>query len=197
MTRLAKFKERRASPKTGKASDAPPPKRTAPLVLMDAAGFHTMDAIREFIQYDLDGGAQTEWNERFVTPLCIAAISVDGLAQLADESVRNRLQALVGDTLKKLTRRADRLAKSGDEFVVLLRRTLSKKAHDFYAPNARKAIAEACGEGTSICIGISSLTEHLVKGADDMLKKAMSALAAARKLGPGSTMVYDFRTMPY
>jgi len=78
-----------------------------------------------------------------------------------------------------------------------LRRTLSKKARDFYVPNARKVIAEACGKSTSFCAGISSLTEHMVKGADDMITKGLSALAVARKQGPGSTVVYDFRTMPY
>jgi GGDEF domain-containing protein len=194
---MAEFKERRSSPKKGKASVAPAAKRPAPQVLVDASGFHTMDAIREFIEYDLDGSAQTEWNERFVMPLCVAVIAVDDLAKLENDQARNRVQAKVGEALRKLTRRADRLARSGDEYVVLLRRTLSKKAHDFYLPNARKAIAEASGDGTTISAGISSLTEHMVKGADDMIKKAFSALAAARKHAPGSAMVYDFRTMPY
>lgn len=195
---MAEFKERRASLKKGKATDAPAPKRPpAPQVLIDGNGFHTMDAIREFVQYDLDGGAQTEWNERFVMPLCMAVIAVDGLSAFKDDEARRRVQVSAGEALRKLTRRADRLARSGDEFIVLLRRTLSKNAHDFYVPNARKAIADACGNGTTICAGISSLTEHMVKGADDMIKKGFSALAAARKQGPGSTMVYDFRTMPY
>lgn len=155
-----------------------------------------MDAVREFILYDLDGGAQTEWNERFVTPLCLAVVSVDGLAELPD-STRESVVAKVGEALQTITRRADRLARSGDDHAVLLRRTLSKRAHDFYAPSARKAIADALGPETTVSVGISSITEHMVKGADDMIKKAFSALAAARKQGPGTTMVYDFRTMPY
>lgn len=202
---MAKFKERRSSPKLAKVADitpSPSPPATKPAAgkapaLRDQAGLHTMDAVREFIQYDLDGGAQTEWNERFVMPLCMAVISIDGLAKLPNEGARNRLVATVGETLSKLTRRADRLARSGNDYVVLLRRTLSKKAHDFYAPNARQAIAEACGAGVTVSVGISSVTEHMVKGGDDMMKKAFSALAVARKQGPGSTVVYDFRTMPY
>lgn len=195
---MAKFKERRSSPKAGKVSEIVPAKPAgAGPILRDLAGFHTMEAVRELIQYDLDGGAQTEWNERFVMPLCMAVISIDGLAKLPNEGARNRLVAAVGETLSKLTRRADRLARSGNDYIVLLRRTLSKKAHDFYAPNARKAIAEFCGDGVTVSLGISSVTEHMIQGANDMVKKAFAALEVARKQGPGSTVVYDFRTMPY
>ena len=193
---MAKFKERRSSPKAGRVADLAPEKPAGRLVLRDGIGFHTMEAVREFIQYDLDGGAQTEWNERFVMPLCMAVFAIDGLEALSSQAARDRVLTAVGEELGKLTRRADRLARAGNEYVVLLRRTLSKKAHDFYVPNARKAIAEAAA-GTTACVGISSVTEHMIRGADDMIKKAYAALEVARKQGPGSIVVYDFRTMPY
>lgn len=199
-----KFKDQRSSPKAAKVpmeSAAPPPspapKSTGPGKVRDADGFHTMEAVREFIQYDLDGGAQTEWNERFVMPLCMAVIGIDGLAKLPNEGARSKLFTAVGDTLRQLTRRADRLARSGDNYIVLLRRTLAKRAQDFYAPNARRAIAEACGDGISVSLGIASVTEHMIKSAEDMIMKAFSAFEVAKKQGAGATVIYDFRTMPY
>ena len=198
---MAKFKERRSSPKVGRVPTAAVEKAAAaPATLKDAAGFHTMDTIREFIQYDLDGGAQTEWNERFVTPLCMAVISVDSLTKLPNQGERNRLLAIIGETLGRLTRRADRLARSSNDYVVLLRRTLAKRANDTYVPNVRKAIADACAEAglkATLSIGIASVTEHMIKSGDDMIKKAFVALDHARKQGPEGTAIYDFRIMPY
>lgn len=194
---MAKFKERRASPKGGRVSGpVGAPARGKPLAggMRDAAGFHTMEAVREFIQYDLDGGAQTEWNERFVTPLCMAVVGVDGLDELPNAGARNRHLAAVGDALRKVTRRADRLARVDDDYIVLLRRTLAKRAHEFYVVNVRKALSDL-GVEASVSFGIASLTEHMVTGADDMVKKAHKALEVARKQGPGSAVVYDFRTM--
>jgi GGDEF domain-containing protein len=198
-----KFKDRRSSPRAGKVPLEPPPPAprqagpAGPGSVRDAAGFHTMEAVREFIQYDLDGGAQTEWNERFVTPLCMAVVGIDGLARLPSDAARDQLVATVGETLRKLTRRADRLARSGDNFVVLLRRTLSKKAHDFYVPNARKALVDACGDSVNVSVGIASVTEHMIKSAEDMIMKAFTAFEVAKKQGGGATVIYDFRTMPY
>jgi len=197
---VAKFKERRASPKAARVSGATEKpaadKAAAAPGMRDAAGFHTMDAVREFIQYDLDGGAQTEWNERFVMPLCMAVIGVDSLATLPNEGARNRHLAAVGDALRKVTRRSDRVARVEDDYIVLLRRTLAKRAHDFYVANVRKTLAD-CGVEATVSFGITSLTEHMVTGAEDMIKKAYTALQAARKQGPGSVVVYDFRTMAY
>lgn len=202
---MAKFKERRSNPKVGRVPgevEQPAVEKPAgaKAMLRDAAGFHTMEAVREFIQYDLDGGAQTEWNERFVMPLCMAVISVDNIKKLPNEGARNRLLAIIGETLTKLTRRADRLARSGNDYVVLLRRTLAKRATDSYVPNMRKAIADACAPEhleVALSVGIASVTEHMIKSGDDMIKKAFAALDHARKQGPGSTVTYDFRIMPY
>ncbi|MSR06116.1 MAG: diguanylate cyclase [Gemmatimonadetes bacterium] len=202
---MAKFKERRSSPKVGRVSGAVGKptvagKAAAKTMLRDAAGFHTMEVVREFIQYDLDGGAQTEWNERFVMPLCMAVMSVDNLKKLPNEGVRNRALAIIGETLGKLTRRADRMARSGNDYVVLLRRTLAKRVSDSYGPHMRKAVVDACAEAgmeVVLSIGIASVTEHMIKNGDDMIKKAFAALDHARKQGPGSLAIYDFRIMPY
>ncbi len=202
---MAKFKERRSAPKAARVSAellAPP---TGPAAagesraLRDAAGFYTLDALRAFIQYDLDGSVQTEWNERFIMPLCLAVIDIDGLADLPNAGARNRCQAVVGETLKRVTRRADRLGRADGTFLVLLRRTLAKRARDAYFPHVRKALADGtdpAGKTVTLSGGIVSLTEHMVTGADDMIAKGRAALAAARASGPGTATIYDFRTMP-
>lgn len=189
---MAKFKDRRSSPKAGKVQDVPADRPKA-AALRDSAGFHTMDVMKEFIQYDLDGGAQTEWNERFVMPLCLAVVSVDNLKKVSANAGK------ISEAIGKLTRRADRTARSGDDYVILLRRTLAKRANDSYVPNLRKAIKEACATGPEpqVTIGIASLTEHMITGAEDMVKKALAARDYARKQGTDQTSVYDFRIMPY
>jgi diguanylate cyclase (GGDEF)-like protein len=161
-------------------------------------GLYTMATLLEFIRYEIDGGAQTERNERFVTPVCAVAIGVDALSSIKDESARARLTETVGRTIGKITRRSDRLARKGDDFVALLRRTLSKKAREHYAPHLAGSVMEVTREiglATTLCLGIVSLTEHLVKDPGDMVTKAFTALEAARKNGPGSVVVYDLREM--
>jgi GGDEF domain-containing protein len=163
-------------------------------------GFYSMPALYEFIRYEIDGGLQTETNERFVTPVCLAALGIDALPSLPDDATRSRLVETVADALRKMTRRSDRLTRSGSDFVVLLRRTLASRARDFYGPHVGAWVAAAAGKAglpTTVSVGIASLTEHLVKGPEDMLTKAFAALAQARKQGPGHVVVYDFRVMPY
>ena len=185
----------------GKEFKAPEQLSPPPALLRDPkTGFYTMLTIGEFILYEIDGGAQTEQHERFVTPLCVAAISLDALPSLTNDEARGRLVEVVGEAMRKVTRRADRLARSGNDFVVLLRRTMAARARDYYAPHVRSVVAEACKEvktPTTLSLGIASLTEHLVREPADLIKKAFAALEAAKKLGPGSVVVYDFRTMPY
>ncbi|MBI4421292.1 MAG: GGDEF domain-containing protein [Gemmatimonadetes bacterium] len=198
------FKERRSQPKAerlpkdykGAAEPAAPPA----LVLDPKTGLYTMLALQEFILYEIDGGAQTEQHERFVTPLCVAAIAIDALPSLPDDRARGRMVDVVGEALRKVTRRADRLARSGNDFVALLRRTLAARAREYYAPHVRGVVTESCTKekvSTTLSFGIASLTEHLVRDPGDMIKKAFTALEAAKKAGPGSLAVYDFRTMPY
>ena len=163
-------------------------------------GFYTMPALYEFLRYEIDGGQQTETNERFVMPICIAAIGIDGLPALPDDEKRGRMVEAVGEALRQMTRQSDRLARSGNDFVALLRRTLAARARDHYGPHVRDWVAAAAGKAgipVSLSVGVSSLTEHLVKGPEDMVTKAFTALAAARKQGPGRVVVYDFRIMPY
>jgi GGDEF domain-containing protein len=161
-------------------------------------GIYTMVALLEFIRYEIDGGTQTERNEQFVSPLCIAAISLDALPALKDEAARTRVVEASGEAIKRITRRSDRLARHGSDFVVLLRRTLAKRAREFYAPNVAGAVAEYTREAscfTTLTIGISSLTEHLIRDPNDMVKKAFVALDFAKKQGPGSMRIFDLREM--
>jgi GGDEF domain-containing protein len=194
-------KERRKTPPPGAISA--PPKAAAgaagALLMRDTrTGLYSLEAIQEFIRYEIDGGAQTEVNERFVTPVCAVAIALDAL-EGASKAGRDRLLEVTGQTMKRITRRADRLAREGDRFLGLLRRTLAKGAREHYAPNLTASILEATREAgcptTTLSFGICSLTEHLVRDPEDMIKKAFVALEFARKRGAGSVVVFDVREM--
>jgi GGDEF domain-containing protein len=161
-------------------------------------GLYTMAAIYEFIRYEIDGGSQTELNERFVTPVCAVAIGLDLLPSLPNDAERAKLVEVTGEALRRITRKADRLARHDNDFVALLRRTLSGRAREFYAPHVSAAIGEAtreAGSPTTLSFGISSLTEHLVRDPHDMVRKALAALEVARQSGPAGVKVYDLREM--
>jgi hypothetical protein len=156
-------------------------------------GFYTRPALAEFIQYEIDGSAQTMLNELYVTPLCLAAVHVEGSGGSAEE----RFMA-AGEAVRKLTRVADRVARDEDVFLLLLRRTLAKNVQEFYAPRLAETINDALkemGGEAVLSLGIASLVEHLVRDPDDMVRKAVRALEEARK-APGSYVIYDFRAMP-
>lgn len=162
-------------------------------------GFFTLPVLVEFLRYDIDGYAQTLANERFITPLCVVAIGVDTLPTVEDETEREQLLRMVAGTVQRATRTADRLARHGDELLVLLRRTLSANVRDFYAPRLRAMLAEVSADIPStptVSLGVVSLSEHVVRNPGDMIAKALRALEAARQLGPGSLAVYDLREMP-
>lgn len=161
-------------------------------------GLYTMGAIHEFIRYEIDGGSQTELNERFVTPVCAVAIGIDALASLPNETARVQLVEVTGQALRQITRKADRLARQENDFVALLRRTLSGRAREFYAVHVSAAIGHATQEAgmpTTLSFGIASLTEHLIRDPEDMVRKALAALDIARQKGAGTVKVYDLREM--
>lgn len=162
-----------------------------PIRLFDAeTGFYTLPALAEFIQYEIDGSAQTMRNELYVTPLCLAAVAFEGTSGTHLE--------IVSEAVRKLTRVADRVARDGDHFLLLLRRTLAANVREHYAPRLVETVNDALketGAAGKLSVGISSLVEHLVRDPEDMIKKAMRALKEARK-DPGSFVIYDFRVMP-
>jgi hypothetical protein len=160
-------------------------------------GFYTRPALAEFIQYEIDGSAQTMRNELYVTPLCLAAVAFEGASGTKAKGQRRGLEVL-GDAVRKLTRVADRVARDGDVFLLLLRRTLAKNVQEHYAPRLVEMVNDALtdmGATATLSVGISSLVEHLVRSPDDMVTKALRALEEARK-EPGSCVIYDFRVMP-
>lgn len=167
--------------------------------LYDAAtGFYTMPALAEFIQYEIDGSAQTLHNELYVTPLCLAAIEVDALRARRDEEERRRLLEAVTEAIRRMTRVADRVAKADDRYVALLRRTMANNVRDHYAPRLAANVdeaARAAAVSTTLSVGISSLVEHVIRDPDDMVRKAFRALEEARKR-PGTVAIFDFRAMP-
>ncbi|MFI5214624.1 MAG: hypothetical protein ACHQU8_08815, partial [Gemmatimonadales bacterium] len=154
-------------------------------------GFYTRPALAAFIQYEIDGSAQTLMNELYVTPLCLVAVTLE-------EASDKKAMETLGESVRKLTRTADRVAVDEGCFLLLLRRTLAANVRDHYAPRLAETVNEALGEtGTTarLSVGIASLVEHLVRNPDDMVRKAMRALEEARK-EPGSFVIYDFRVMP-
>jgi len=195
------LKERRKTPPAGRLRTpvTDQAQSAGGTLLRDSrTGLYTMAAIHEFIRYEIDGGSQTELNERFVTPVCAVAIGIDGLSSLPKEDARAKLVAVTSEALKRITRKSDRLAQQGNDFVALLRRTLSGRAREYYAMHASAAILSAtreAGTPTTLSFGISSLTEHLIRDPEDMVQKALRALEVARQSGPGSVKIYDVRQM--
>jgi len=175
------------------------PGAQAPLLFDRATGYFTLPVLAEFIQYEIDGYAQMLANEHFITPMCLAAIGIDALNDIEDEEEHAQLLQVVGDDIHRITRAADRLARHETEFFALLRRTLSRNVREFYAPRIAELVAESSHKidlPTTVCIGVASISEHLVRDPNDMIAKARRALEAARESGPGSVEVYDHRAMP-
>ena len=166
--------------------------------LFDAeTGCYTMPALTEFIQYEIDGSAQTLRNELYVTPLCLVAIVVEPPHGVKDDLQRSRFLGAVGDAVRKTTRGADRVAREEGRFIALMRRTLAANLRDNYSPRLAANVADACADWGKILVstGISSLVEHVARSPAHMVRMAFRALDEALK-APGSTVVYDFRVMP-
>lgn len=160
-------------------------------------GFYTMPALHEFIRYEMDGSAQTLRNELYITPLCLAAIEVAPPHGVKDDLQRSRFLVAVSDAINLTLRVADRVAREGDVFVALLRRTMAATVRNKLMPRLTSRIDEACADWGKVIVtaGTSSLVEHAARNPDHMIRMALRALEEARR-DPGSTVVYDFRSMP-
>lgn len=174
-------------------------KRTAdePEPLLDPeTGFFTMSTLAEFIQYEIDGSAQTLRNELHVTPLCLAAVDV-ALANGADEATRERLRPTVHDAIRQMCRTADRVARSGDTTILLLRRTMANNLRDHFAPRLAEHLSHACADfgAVTVSVGIASLVEHVARSPGHLVRMALTALEESQRT-PGRCVVYDFRTTP-
>lgn len=163
-------------------------------LLDPGTGFFTMSTLAEFIQYEIDGSAQTLRNELHVTPLCLAAVEVGGAPDVAE--AREKFHKAVFDAVRQLTRTADRVARNDDQIVMLLRRTMAASLRDHFAPRLQEHLTQACADfgPVSVAIGISSLVEHLAKSPDHLVRMAQRALEEARTIGVPA-VVYDFRVM--
>ena len=168
------------------------------LRLFDAdTGFYTMPALHEFIQYEIDGSAQTMRNELYVTPLCVAAIHVATPHGVKDDLQRSRFLTAVSDAIRRTVRVADRVARENDVFVALVRRTMARNICDKFTGRLTRRIDEACADWgkVSVSLGVSSLVEHAARSPEHMVRMALRALAEARR-DPGGAVAYDFRVMP-
>ena len=157
-------------------------------------GFFTMPTLYEFIQYEIDGSAQTLRNELHVTPLCLAALDVGGAPDVAE--VRQKFLATVYDAVRKITRTADRVARDDDQIILLMRRAMANSLRDHWAPRLTENLTEACAEfgGITVSVGISSLVEHVARSSGHLVRMAQRALEEARQKS-GGCVVYDFRVM--
>ena len=176
--------------RTRRGADEPEP------LLDPETGFFTMSTLAEFIQYEIDGSAQTLRNELHVTPLCLAAVDV-ALPDGGDEPTRELLRPTVHDAIRQMCRTADRVARSGDTTILLLRRTMANNLRDHFAPRLAEHLSRACADfgAVTVSVGISSLVEHVARSPGHLVRMALAALEESQRT-PGRCVVYDFRTTP-
>jgi hypothetical protein len=170
-----------------------PPDEPEPL-LDPETGFFTMSTLAEFIQYEIDGSAQTLRNELHITPLCLAAVEVVGGPDVPE--AREKFDKAVHDAIRQLTRTADRAARNEQQIIMLLRRTMAASLKEHFAPRLQDHIGQACADfgPVNVHVGISSLVEHLAKSPDHLVRMAQRALEEAKMLAVPA-VVYDFRVM--
>ncbi len=169
----------------------------------DDSTLYTLAGVMLFVRFLIDVSRQTVQNEFQVFPATLVSIAVDEIERRATEGSlgdeESRLLGVIGRRLSIVTRQADKAGRYGRHFVVLLTRTMALQVRDFYAPRTTDYLQEvAASEGleTTFSFGVASLTEHAIRDTDDMFRKSVRALEEARKKGPGSLVLYDFRTMP-
>ena len=169
----------------------------------DDSGLYTIAGVMLFVRFLIDVTRQTFHNEFQVFPATLVSIAVDEIERRAAEGPLgeedSRILAAIGGKLGKITRQADKAGRYGRHFMVLLTRTMALQVRDFYAPRTTEYLQEvAASEGleTTFSFGVASLTEHAIRDTDDMFRKSVKALEEAKKEGPGSLVIYDFRTMP-
>ncbi|MFQ6045541.1 MAG: hypothetical protein ACE5PT_04160 [Gemmatimonadales bacterium] len=175
----------------------------------DGTGLYTLPGIMQFVTFLIDVSQQTGVNEFQVFPACLVTMSVDeierAVAEGGDPEKAFKLLNVVGTTVAKLTRRADRAGRFDHTFTLLLTRAMARSVREHYVRRTAERLREVtqeAGMATNFCFGVASLTEHLVTDTDDMLRKSLRALRCAQRrepeaveLGPATVAVFDFRTM--
>ena len=169
----------------------------------DDTGLYTLAGVMLFVRFLIDVSRQTVANEFHVFPAALVSISVDEIENraakgpLSDED--SKVLHSIGVELSRITRQADKAGRHGRRFAVLLTRTMAYQVREFYASRTSESLQDAAkeeGMTTTFSFGVASLTEHAIHDTDDMFRKSAKALEVARQQGPGSLVLYDFRTMP-
>ncbi len=169
----------------------------------DNTGLFTLAGVMLFVRFLIDVSRQTVANEFQVFPATLVSISVDEIenraakGSLSDED--SKVLHSIGQQLSRITRQADKAGRHGTRFIVLLTRTMAYQVREFYGPRTSDLLQDAAkeeGMTTTFSFGVASLTEHSIRDTDDMFRKSAKALEVARQQGPGSLVLYDFRTMP-
>ncbi len=176
----------------------------------DGTALYTLPGVMQFVKFLVDVSRQTSVNEYQVFPACLIAMTVDRVEKAvangtADDKTYELLH-VVGKELSAKTRQADKAGRFDRTFVILLTRTVARPVRDHYLPRMAdhlKTAAKAAGHATAFSFGVASLTEHLIRDPDDLLRKALRALQAAQRReqdavrrGAATAAAYDFRTMP-
>ena len=169
----------------------------------DNTGLFTLAGVMLFVRFLIDVSRQTVANEFQVFPATLVSISVDEIENRADKGPLSdedlKVLHCIGVQLSRMTRQADKAGRHGSRFIVLLTRTMAYQVREFYGPRTGELLQDAAkeeGMTTTFSFGVASLTEHSIRDTDDMFRKSAKALDVARQRGPGSLVLYDFRTMP-
>ncbi len=173
----------------------------SPFKLHDASDLYGLHALAEFLQYEIDGSFQTDVNEYMVQPFCLVFVCPDAIAGFKAEDPERAIEVIraMGAAFGKVTRKADRAARFGVDFVTLLRRTSPRSIKESYVSRVTEPLVAAALEAglpTTLSFGIAGHPDSAVKGVEDLFLKAIYALEEARRLGPGSVVAYDVRSMP-
>ena len=150
---------------------------------------------RRFFTIRLD--EEISRHRRFNHPVSMVLLDLDGFKAVNDDlghAVGDDTLRDVAQILAKHSRGINVVSRyGGDEFAVLLVET-SKAGAVLYAERIREVIAKfrfAHGKPVTASLGIASLPDDDVSGAEDLFKMADEALYAAKRAGKNQVAVCD------
>ena len=132
--------------------------------------------------------------------LAVLFIDVDGFKRVNDRfghPIGDNALRLVAERLEESLRESDTLARiGGDEFLVVCEEAegamealeTAERLHAAFA--APFKLTDEADEWITISIGISSIGEREIRGADQLVKEADEAMFEAQRRGPGGVALY-------
>ena len=138
--------------------------------------------------------------QRGTSDLAVLFVDVDGFKRVNDRyghPIGDNALRLVAERLAESLRESDTLARiGGDEFLVLCEEAkgglealeTAERLHAAFA--APFKLTDEADEPITISIGISSIGEREIRGADQLVKEADEAMFEAQRRGPGGVALY-------